>query len=258
VSACGVRQGVAAWDASPDPDDAFDASGLGEHGAIWLRNSLGKDRAGYEILTWRREGGLLRVEVHFALGGDDGRGGTWTYSTRALSTHRLERGLPVVRTAFHEMGALRGDARLGDDGWRGERGGPDGTRVPLEEPDAGPFATAYSTTLLPLTMPLREGARLTFVSAGDGVPIPLGRDRLECVGRGPVQVDGRTVEAWTFAQRHYGLGTYGGDERFHVTDDRRLVRIDWGPNYADCWAEAVARDDLMDGVPEHVVLPDDL
>ena len=258
VSVCGVRAGVAAWEVLDDPPDAPDLSVFEQDGALWLRNSLGTARAGYEILVWRRAGDLLDLDVHFALGGDDGHGGAWRYVTRSRSTHRLERGLPVVRSAFWEMDVLRGDVAQEGGTWRGVRGRPDGTTEPVERPATGPMTTAYTSTLLPLTMPLRTGARLTVVSANDGVPLPACRVRFVCTGRGTVRVDGADVDAWCIVQRHYGLDSYGGDERFHVTDDRRLVRVDWGPNYADCWGELVPPGDVLDGAPPGVQLPPDL
>jgi hypothetical protein len=259
VGVCGVRAGVPAWTEEDDSPDAPDLSAFETDGALWLRNSLEETRAGFEILVWRREGDLLHLDIHFTLGGDDGQGGTWEYVTTSRSTHRLERGLPVVRTAFWEMGNLRADVALGDDGvWRGERGRPDGTTEPVERADVAPMITAYTCTLLPLTMPLREGARLTVASANDGAPVPSTRFRFECIGRETVKVDGEDVEAWCIVQRHYGLDSYGGDERMYVTDDRRLARVDWGPNYAGCWGELVAPEDVLDGVPDNVHLPDQL
>ena len=73
-----------------------------------------------------------------------------------------------------------------------------------------------------------------------------------------MKVDDEDVDAWCIVQRHYGLDAYGGDERMYVTDDRRLVRVDWGPNYAGCWGEAVDPADVLDGVPDHVKLPEGL
>ena len=81
-----------------------------------------------------RAGDLLDVELLFALGGDDGQGGTWSYTSRALATVRLAPGLPAVRTAFWEGDRLRGDLRLEDGVWRGTRGNPDGTTRDVEIP----------------------------------------------------------------------------------------------------------------------------
>ncbi len=255
VGECSVTAGICAWDATLPDDAEPDFSGLSGDVDIFLRNSLGDERAGHEILRVRpgTAEGTIDVDIFFRLGGDDGQGGTWDYQTRAQATLRLAPGLPAVRTAFWEMGRLAGDLRLVDGVWSGEKDGPDGTRVPVELASGDvPICTAYMVTLLPLTLPLREGARLTFVGAGDGQAKAQSRQRFECTGRESVQVDGADVSAWCFRQRHYGLAGYGGDEAFYVTDDRSLVRVDWGPNYAGCWGEAVAPDQVNAGVPEAV------
>lgn len=252
VVPCAVVAGQPAWDPAAADDAEPDFSGLRDGLWIHLRNSLEETPAGYEVLRLRRRADLLDVEVFFRLGGDDGKGATWDYVTRATATLRLERGLPAVATAFWQDGRLVGDLQLEDGVWRGTRTGPGGAIVPVERPATAPVCPAYIATLLPLTMPLRPGARLTFVGAGDGQAIPVARERFECTGRETVKVDGADVDAWCFAQRHYGLGTYGGDERFYVTDDRRLVRADWGPNYAGCSGEAVPPERLNDGLPAHV------
>lgn len=253
VGLCAVTAGQSAWDGTLIDDAEPDFSAFEGGLDIYLRNSMEQTPAGHEVLRVHPAGdGRIDVEILFRLGGDDGQGGTWDYHTRALATLRLAPGLPAVRTAFWEMGKRGGDLRLQDGVWRGERDTPDGTHAPVEVPGGVPVCTAYMSTLLPLTMPLRTGARLTYIGTGDGLGVPQGRLRFECVGQEAVEVEGKEVSAWCFHQRHYGLAGYGGDERFYVTEDRRLVRVDWGPNYAGCCGESVPRDQVNDGVPEHV------
>jgi len=255
-SACVVKKGVRAWEDLPDTEYEPDFSALHDGAEIWLRNSLEEERAGFERILIRREGDVLHVDTLFRLGGEH-EGESWDYRTHSVSRHRLNKWLSVTRTAFWEGAPgeeeLRGDMALGEDGmWRGRRGRPDGGEPEeVEFPAvAGNVLTPYNVTILPLTMPLEKGARVTFCGAGEGTALVSSRERMECTGKTTVQVDGEEVSAWCFEWRHYG--EYGESEKFYVTDDRKLVRIDWGPNYAGCWAENVPEANVVDGVPEHV------
>jgi hypothetical protein len=257
-AACAVKKGKRAWEDLPDSDYEPDFSGLADGTEIWLRNSLEEERAGFERILIRHEGDEIHVDTLFRLGGEH-EGETWDYRTHSLSRHRLNRWLSVTRTSFAEGAPgeekLRGDMALGEDGvWRGRRGGPQGGEPEeVEFPSAAEnLLTPYNVTLLPLTMPLAEGARVTFCGAGEGTALVSCRERMECVGKETVDVDGEEVEAWCFVWRHYG--EYGESERFYVTDDRKLVRVDWGPNYGMCWAVNVPAAEVLDGVPEHVRL----
>ena len=254
VSVCGVQKGARAWDADVPDSTEFDFDALADGLEINLRNSLEETRSGFEILRLARRGDLLDVEVLFRLGGDAGEGQTWDHRTRTLATLRLAPGLPAIRTAHWQGGRLVGDLRLEDGVWRGVKSGSEGKEVAVERPATAPVCPGYVSTLLPLTLPLEEGAAVTVCSAGDGVAIPVSRERFRCLGRRTTTVAGEEVEAWCFTQDHYGPVDYGDAELYFVTDERRLVRVEWGSNYAGCWAEEVPFDELLDGVPPHVTL----
>jgi hypothetical protein len=255
---CVVKAGESAWDQVADTPYEPDFSGLADGTEIWLRNSLGDERAGFERLILKRDGDLLEIDTLFRLGGDDPQAGAWDYRTRALSSHRLDRWLSVVRTAFWEGSPgeerLSGDVSLGDDGfWRGTHGQPDGTESPAEFAAVSSHVmTPYTLMVLPLTMPLEEGACVNVVMVGDGSGVASSRRRIECTGKKTVTVDGAETEAWCFAWRHYGV--VEGTELFYVSDDRRLVRVEWGPGYGYCNADLVDRERVLDGVPEHVTV----
>jgi len=101
-------------------------------------------------------------------------------------------------------------------------------------------------------MPLEEGATLTWLSAGDGSGRPASRARFRCVGRGTVAgIDG-DVEAYTFTWRSYGAHPQENDVRIHVDDERRPVRIDWGPDYGHCVSLLATRERALEGLPAHV------
>ncbi len=253
---CNVRRGVAAWDPRPDPDDAPDFSGLAPGTRVCLRNSLGAARAGYEVLEFGADGDRITTRVAFALGGDDGRGGTWLYRSRVESTHVRDRVLSTLRTAFFEGDelALRGDVRLEEGRWRGVRAGPGGVHEPVDFEAATLHGLVpYAATALPLTMAQREGAAVTFCALGEGTGRVSERGRMVCVGRRAVDVAGRSVDAWCYEWRHYG--DYGENELFYVDDARRLVRVEWGANYGHCWGESVPERELMDGVPPGLTAP---
>jgi hypothetical protein len=167
----------------------------------------------------------------------------------------LQRGLPAVRTRYHEglPGAerLRGDLVLEDGHWRGQRVNADDQLHTVDVPQPCAWSSiGYTAYLQATTLPQREGACLTYAVLAEGSGIVTRRQRLVCLGRSDVRVDGREVPVWTYELRHYGA--YGECERFHITDDRRVARIDWGANYGGCWAEAVPREKLLEGVPERV------
>ena len=235
VAFCFVRADEAAWRQVTDADEDVELSGLEDGTEIWLRSCFGEEPAGFEWLRVGRDGDALSVEHVMRLGGEH-EGRTWDYCTRGLTTHRPERGRPITRTAFFQ-GLGDKEARVGDVAVAA--GGVD--RI-----------TGYSVMLLPLTMPLREGASLTFVGAGDGTAVPSGRGRIECLGRRETEVAGETVPAWCFAWRHYGARPPENDEHFHVSDDRRLLRVDWGPDYNGCWSEAMTKDAILATIPEHL------
>lgn len=255
---CVVKAGESAWEQVPDTSYDPDFSGLEDGTEIWLRNSLGDELAGFERLLVKRRGDLLEIDTLFRLGGDDPQAGKWDYRTRALSTHRLDRWLSVVRTAFWEGSPgeeqMSGDVTLDDDGvWRGRHGQPDGTEKTAEFPAVSPHVmTPYTLMVLPLTMPLEKGASVTVVMVGDGSGVASSRRRIECTGRETVTVDGADVDTWCFAWHHYG--EVEGTEKFYVSDDRRLVRVEWGPGYGNCNAELVEAEHVLDGVPEHVTV----
>ncbi len=255
LGVCWVKEGHPAWIAREDTDYEPDFSWFEKTPGIWLRNTLGEERAGYERLLMTCRGEYFDLDIAFALGGDAGEGKTWDYRTQSDSAHNYDRYLSVRRTEFHEAGKLVGRVALGEDNvWRGVRGSPEGEKE-IEVPFLAPAITPYTSTLLPLTMPLADGACLNFVLAGDGSAVAAGRSRIECLGRRKTTVDGEEIEAWCFAWRHYGSRKDEEDEHYFVSDDRRLMRIDWGPNYGNCWCELVPEERVLEGVPEHVTLP---
>ncbi len=252
-SHCVVKEGECAWEDIPDSDYEPDFSALADGVEIWLRNSFGDDRAGFERVLVAHDGDLLRLKTLFRIGDDDAEYGKWDYRTRGRSAHRFDRSMSTVETAFWEGSpgeeVLTGDVVLGDDGhWRGKHGEKD---VAIPAPaDTG--ITPYTIMVLPLTMPLEEGASLTVNMCGEGTGFVTCRGRLRNCGREDVSVDGVTVSAWCFRQFHYGV--YEEEERFYVSDDRRLVRVDWGPGYNNCTAELVDADHVLDGVAPHITV----
>ena len=63
-------------------------------------------------------------------------------------------------------------------------------------------------------------------------------------------VDGVEQFAWRFVWVHYGK--LQGNEVIWVSDDRRILRIDWGPDYGGCWIEEMPRDRVDEGIPAHI------
>jgi hypothetical protein len=253
---CMVEEGKPGWENRPDTayEPCFD--GLEDGTGIWLRNSLGDERAGYERLLVKRTGAGLELDALFRLGGET-PDGPWDYRTRALTTHRMDRFLSVCRTAFWEGGPgdehLHGDVVLGDDGvWRGTHGAAAGGPKEVEVPGTPAMITPYSLMVLPVTMPLEAGSCVTVCVAGEGTGLVTSRSRLERDGPRTVSVDGEDTEAWQFRWVHYGES--GEEERFYVSADRRLVRVDWGENYGNCVGEMVDEARVLEGVPGHVTL----
>lgn len=253
---CFVKRDVAAWDARPESDYKPDFSVLRKGGEIWLRNSLGGDLAGFELLRIRPEGDFIDVETLFRLGGGDKPEETWDYRTRGVSRHKLDKHLSVVRTAFWEGAPkeekLKGDVELRDGQWRGVHVTAEGERKVEFGPASPHVLTAYTVTLLPMTMPLSAGVSAVFFHSNDGIAVANGRERIECLGRKETVYLGNKVKAWCFAWRHYGAPSDTEDEKFWLDDERRMIRIDWGPRYGDCWCELVAGPGELKGLPAHV------
>jgi len=260
MDVCPVQAGVPAWKQAPDFEEAPDFSALHEGAELALRNSFGEEPAGWERIRISRRGDLIDAEIDFRLGGASESGKTWAHFTYGRSSHRMDRSLSLVRTAFWDgkPGArkLKGDVELGSDGvWRGTHVSLQGQESKVEfKGFATGLLSGYTATLLPLVMPLRAGASLTFTHTPDGNAQPICRERIECTGRETVKVDGKDVNAWCFAWRHYGTRPPEEDEKFYVTDAREMVRIDWGPNYGFCWCEALPKERLGEGVPSHVLV----
>ncbi|MGE0433237.1 MAG: hypothetical protein AB7K09_13170 [Planctomycetota bacterium] len=259
-SICDVRRGQPAWDARPATsyEPVFDRL-LGSR-EIWLRNSFEQTPAGFEVLRLTPGDRELTVDTLFRLGGvDDAGAESWDYRTHSITTHRLDAQLSVTRTAFREgkpgKEKLLGDVRVDADGrtWRGTHH-HNATKVdqPVEFVAPWRMLTGYTVTLLPMTMPLEEGASTIVVQCSDGIALPIARSRVECVGRREVMVGGQAVNAWCFAWRHYGMRPADEDERFYVDDERNMVRIEWGPDYGGCWCERVESREALGDLPAHV------
>ena len=62
---------------------------------------------------------------------------------------------------------------------------------------------------------------------------------------------GKLTPAWCFVWKHWGEG---GDnfERIHVSDERRIVRIEWGPHNGNCWCEAITKAEAGKGIPKNI------
>lgn len=254
ASGCAVRAGEPGWEVLEDSDDAPDLKGLEDGAQIYLRANFGTTPAGFEALRLRHQDEHLLADLLVRLAQDAPDGG-WDFRARLSTTHLLKRGLPAVRTRYHEglpeSERLRGDMHLEDGSWKGTRVGADDRLHEATVPQPCVWSSVgYTAYLQALTMPQREGALLTYAVLAEGSGVVTRRQRLVCLGRSEVKVDGRDVPVWTYELRHYGA--YGERERFHLTSDRRVARIDWGANYGGCWAEAVPRERLLDGVPERV------
>lgn len=255
LQGCSVAEGVCAW--RPEPDSVYepDFSAFARNSDLWLRTSFGEERAGYERVFIRRAGDIVTFDHLTHFGGEAGPGQTWTYRSQVISTHRLDRVLTTVAVeswaGTKEEGQEVARAELKDGRWRGEKVSPKGEKTAIDVVAAVPEAiNIYASPLLALTMPLHAGARLTFSELRESSAMLRSRSRLECLGKEDVKVDGKTVGAWCFAWRQYGQGNRF--ERFWVSEERRLVKIEWGENYGGCWCEEVKKADVAKGLPKHV------
>jgi hypothetical protein len=252
---CAVAKGRSAWDDKPDFQDEPDFSALGDGAECWMRNCFGEEPAGYEHISIRRSGDKIEAALDFRLGGDGKPGKTWEYFTRAATVHRLDRKLSVLKTAFWEgrPEKRRGEVSLVDGIWRGvhlNNGKEENVSYTANSPGV---ITGYTSTLLSLIMPLREGASLTFFISSDASGIAKGRSRMECIGRRTVTVCGEQVPAWGFAWRHYGNRKPEEDEHYYLNDERELVRIDWGPGYGNCACERMDKERILKSIPKHIL-----
>lgn len=257
---CTVRRGESAWTPVPDYEEEANFSAFAR-GTEWLlRNSFGDETAGWERLGIERNGEELSVEIDFRIGGAQPDGKTWEFCKRLVSRHRLDRHLSLLQTTSYNgkpgSEKFAGGVELGPDGqWRGERVDAQGQRQPVHYPASAPqVLTGYAVTLLPVTMPLRKGASKTYFHANEGVGVATCRCRLECTGKKKVKSAGCELEAWEIAWRHYGMRPPEDDEYFYVTDERKIVRIDWGPEYGGCWCEAIPKTQMTKGVPKHLLV----
>ncbi len=254
-AACDVKRARTGWDDWPDGDHEPDLSAFADGTDLWWRNSLGGTPAGFEHARIRATDEHIEIDSLMWIGGKQPDGATWSYRARGETKHRRDRWMSITRTAFWEGDpgdeVLKGDVHFDGERWTGVHGAAGGRQEDVGFPPfGGPAVTPYRVAFLALTMPLRQHAALTFYVAGDGTGRVTCRNRLICTGRAKVDVAGRSVDAWRFEWKHYG--EYGGNELFFVTDDRRLVRIEWGPNYSGCVSEAVSADEVMVGAPAHI------
>lgn len=255
VQGYAVKAGTCAWRTAPDCPDAPHWSAFSRDSSTWLRSSFGKEPAGFERMHVRRRGDTVEFDHLTHFGGGEGAE-QWAYRAHVISTHRLD---PILTTISMECefgtkgkGQESNRLALGLDGvWRGEGVDGTGAKKKIEEkPTVAAALNTYSVPMLALTMPLRAGARRAFPEVREGTGIVRSRSRLECLGREEVDVNGRRVPAWCFAWRHWGEGP--NFERFYVSDQRRLVRIEWGPDYAGCWCEEVTKAEASKGIPKHI------
>ncbi|MCC6739011.1 MAG: PDZ domain-containing protein [Planctomycetia bacterium] len=255
VQGYAVQAGTCAWRTAPDCGDPPDLSAFAKPASWWFRTSFGTDRAGYERVHVSPSRGGVEFDHLTFFGGGEGKE-RWAYRAHVRSTHRLDAVLGTVAVdcvfGTKEEGQETARAALGPDGiWRGEAADSKGQKRAIEErPAAATALNTYSVPFLALTLPLRAGARRAFPELREGSAAVRCRSRLECLGREDVAVNGRTVPAWVFAWRHWGESP--NFERFFVSDDRRLVRIEWGPDYAGCWCEAVTKAEAARGIPGHI------
>lgn len=254
ISITGVCADQPAWSDAPESDYEPDFSVLQSH-EIWMRSSFETTPAGFEYLRVERDGDELRHDYRFRIGGVEP---TWDYHTRGHSRHRLDRTLSVIETAHWEghdgQEPSHGHVTLRDGRWRGSKQGPDGETPVDFDPGVAAQITGYSMPMLTLTLPLEEGASLLVVTSGDGAAVPGGRTRIACLGRRSCTVNGAEREAWCYTWRGYGAKPEADCEHLYVSDDRELLRIDWGPDYGGCWCELVDGPDALGPLPPHVSL----
>jgi hypothetical protein len=254
---CSVQEGVPAWTDVPDYDGEPDFSAFSDGVEHWMRNSFGEERAGYERVRICHDGDdRFLVDVDFRLGGETEGGETWDYITRGQSVHLRDKYLALRKSSFWEgrPEKLTGAIELGDDNvWRGihvRNGEEKSVEIPQVVPQ---LLSSYTVTILPMTMPQEEGASLTYFHTYDGNGACSGRARLECVGKRTVTVCDEAVEAWGYAWRHYGTRAPEEDEHFYVNDERKVVRIDWGPGYGGCWCDDAPKERVLADCPEFLL-----
>jgi len=246
-----------AWDERPDAGGEPDLAFVSARQELWFAARFGETPAGYERLRVEPlpDGAGFRLDHLTRLGGETD-GHAWSWRIRVASSHGRDALLSTTRVECEHgtagQGVTRTEIELDDARvWRGARLHPDGTREVIERPM--PVAAAlpsYAVPLLAATMPLRAGARRTFPLLMEGDGTVRGRARLEVAGRDACRIDGLERDAWRVVWIHYGRPK--GAETFWVTDDRRLVRIDWGEDYAGCWCEESTRERVAEELPDGV------
>ena len=257
LSGVGVEQGKPAWRDLPDSEYEPNFAVAGREGEIWLGTRFGDNPAGYERMLVSREGDEWAYN-HLTWFGGEHEGHAWAYKILVVSRHLLDRTLTTTAieniSGTEEEGQTRSTLLLADDNvWRGRAVDRSGNETTVETPVPSRAAiNSYAVPLLATTLPLEEGARITVPVITEGDGSIRSRTRIECTGRDLVRVDGLERQAWRFVWAHYG-SPYG-NEVFWLADDRRIVRIDWGPDYGGCWCEEVPRDRIAEGIPDHIGL----
>lgn len=250
---CAVSHNKPSWETKADTDYVPDFSRLISRGTIWLRNSFEDTCAGYERIHVECQDDTFDVSINFHLSGGDGEA-RWHHATRIASVHRADKYLSLLRTAYWvgqgKEETLHGELQLKDGHWHGTRRTPGGDEQELVRPaNRASLITGYTQTILPITMPLIKDACLSVILVSDGKVNPRGRTRFECKGRERVVNSQGEHLAWKFVARTYGTRPEEECIRFFLSDDRTLVRLDWGPDYGNCWCEEVSAGELHDSVP---------
>ena len=251
----GVEQGRPAWRDVDDSDYEPDFSIAGREGEIWLGTRFGINPAGYERMRIRPRGEEYEYD-HLTWFGGEHEGHEWAYKVRVVSRHLLDRALTTTAIEMVSGTEAEGQTRSvleldARNVWRGTATDREGATNEVATPvPARAAINTYAVPLLATTLPLEAGARLTVPVITEGDGSVRSRTRLECTGRDRVTVDGVEREAWRFVWAHYG--SPNGNEVFWIADDRRLVRIDWGPDYGGCWIEELPRGRVGEGIPDHI------
>lgn len=256
MSGYAVTAGACAWRLAPDATDPPDFSAFAKDSSTWVRTIFPEEGpAGYERVHVKRRGDLV-VFDHLTFFGGGKAEQQWAFRSNAISTHRLDALLTTTAVdsirGTKAEGQARTTIRLGDDGtWRGVATSAKGDRTEIEaRPRAESALNIFAVPLLALTMPFRAGARRSFPELAESDGTVKARSRLDCLGRFDVAVGGAQVPAWCFAWKHWGEGD--SFERFYVSDDRRLVRIEWGPHNGNCFCEAITKADAGRGIPKQI------
>jgi hypothetical protein len=256
IVAYAVKAKECAWQLAPDATDPPDFSAFEKDTEWWWRSSFGKERAGYERVYVKRRGDRVEFDHLTWFGGGEGKE-KWAFRGQSITTHKLDAILSTTEmvsvTGTKEEGQVRSKLTLGaDETWRGESTDAKGVTTKIEErPCAAAATSIYTILLIPLTMPLRAGARRAFPELRESTGTVHARSRVECLGRFDVDVKGKPTPAWCFVWKHWGEG---GDnfERIYVSDERRIVRIEWGPHNGGCWCEAIGRGEAGKGIPKGI------